>query len=714
VSHGTQAAAVTLFLSELFLSEIFLSGGFLAEAFLSEAATPQTHREIIVRLTDSAPGLESHTGASRIETRGLRLCRAFIQHPRTRPTSASQLFELDPDRVYLLEADDSLAAEQALRDLAHDPDVLWAERNVPREPALDHFAGTLSKPTGQTHSWPDEPLLRDTRQWGLVNAGPSGVYGGLAGADVHALEAWSRSTGSASLRLAIADTGIDPNHPELQATLASGPRIELGVNVTGDPTPSFADSFGHGTAVVGVMAARTGEGVHFDSLGIAGVCGGDGGANPGCRIVPIKITPGHSGLASAFDIARAIVYAADVGARALNLSFAGSGPSRLEREALAYAIVRGCVVVAASGNRGASTAPRMPQYPAAYAADGLCLQVGASDAWDRRAVFSSYGPGLDVVAPGVDVWSTFMTYPSAAGASYPGYVAGSGTSFAAPFVTGIVGLLAAARPELIDVDYQHLIRATADDVATPGVDDETGAGRVNAARALRAVAPGVGIWHDEVAPDTWNEVAEDTLVVGEPGPGALTPARTWPRARLIEVRATVAIPDSFGDSVAVWPRVGGTMCVRGDFRLPYFVPRADVIDHGPHGFTLRGYVYRAPTDSTESEWIDLPLPVDQARFGFTVIGPLAARADVPRALAATRLVAHPNPFTRFVRIDGATGEAMSVFDATGRRVRRLARDGSVGPITWDGRDDAGRVVAPGLYWIRAGRDRGALRVLKRE
>jgi subtilisin family serine protease len=306
-----------------------------------------------------------------------------------------------------------------LEDLAHDPHVAWAERNVVREPALDHLDGDHSSlATHDANPWPDEPLLRDTRQWGLANAGAAGVYGGIAGADVHALDAWSRSTGSASLRLAIADTGIDPNHPELQAALASGTRVELGVNVTGDPSPTFADSFGHGTAVVGVMAARTGEGAHFDSLGIAGVCGGDGGANPGCRIVPIKITPGHSGLASAFDIARAIVYAADVGARALNLSFAGGGPSRLEREALAYAIVRGCVVVAASGNRGASTTPRTPKYPAASEADGLCLQVGASDPWDRRAVFSSYGPGLDVVAPGVDVWSTFATYPSAAGASY--------------------------------------------------------------------------------------------------------------------------------------------------------------------------------------------------------------------------------------------------------------------------------------------------------
>src|SRR5206468_5777323 len=157
------------------------------------------------------------------------------------------------------------------------------------------------------------------------------------------------------------------------------PRILGAINVTTDP--AWADSFGHGTPVAGVMAARTNEGAHFDSLGIAGVCGGDGGANPGCRLVPIKITTGHSGTATSFDIARAILYATRVGARAMNLSFVGGGPSRLERLAMQEAITHGCIVVAAAGNRGYFDGP-LPQYPAAYAADGLGIQVGASDAWD--------------------------------------------------------------------------------------------------------------------------------------------------------------------------------------------------------------------------------------------------------------------------------------------------------------------------------------------
>src|SRR5258706_5182362 len=99
------------------------------------------------------------------------------------------------------------------------------------------------------------------------------------------------------------------------------------------------------------MAARTNGGAHFaPGSGVAGVCGGDGAGNAGCRIVPIKIAPGHSGEASTFDIARAYVHAADVGARAINLSFAGDAPSRLERLALTYALFKRCIPACAAGN----------------------------------------------------------------------------------------------------------------------------------------------------------------------------------------------------------------------------------------------------------------------------------------------------------------------------------------------------------------------------
>jgi len=148
--------------------------------------------------------------------------------------------------------------------------------------------------------------------------------------------------------------------------------------------------------------------------------------------------------------------------------------------------LNGCVPVGAAGNSGFDpTEAVIPLYPAQYALDGLAISVGASDERDQRALFSSYPSGLDLVAPGSpNIYTTFMTYPSGAGQSYPGYAIFGGTSAAAPHVTGAVGLLAAARPELIDDDAQHVIRESADDIGAPGVDPQTAHGRLNLAAML--------------------------------------------------------------------------------------------------------------------------------------------------------------------------------------------------------------------------------------
>lgn len=723
-------------------------------------------------------------GLTRLGTLADGIALASQREASARGTAFGR-FDFDPTRVLLLAAADSSAARAALNALASDPGVAWAEPDQLRER------------TGAP-SFPNDPLFVDTRQWGLRNAGPSGYYGGRAGADIHALAAWQQCVGSNDLLLAVADTGIDPDHPDLGGLLPDGrPRIAYPFNATTTPTAGVIDSFGHGTLVVGVMAARTNDGPHFDSLGIAGVCGGDGALNAGCRIVPIKITQNRSGETGSYEVARALLHATSVGARAMNLSFAGPFPSRVEREVMYYALVRGCVLVAAAGNRGFS-APTQPQYPAAYAADGLGIQVGASDQDDRRAVFSSYGPGLDFLAPGVDIWTTFMTFPSAHGASYPGYVPAAGTSLAAPFGAGAAGLLAAARPELIDTDFQHLLRESADDLGPPGLDPPTGWGRLNAAAALEAVRPSLGIWHDEVAGQVTGVVAVDTLRIGETGPGTFGQARFWPGAEQLEVTAQVAFPDSFLDSIRVWPRLGGTSTVRGGFRLPYYVPWATIAAQDANRFTIRGYLYRTLDTACGGCDAVVPLPVDQARFGFTVIG----RVDRPPTLrlsaqppgltlspgdtlaiawqahdpdevsafevwldleaggslllarvagtatstevvipclgsfgghGAIRVVAidehgphhdrtaesfaievraarcassgvalavAPNPTRGATRIAGPAGGALTIVDLSGRRIRRATLDHSTGTWLWDGLDDCGRRVPPGVYLVR--------------
>jgi hypothetical protein len=555
-------------------------------------------------------------------------------------------FDLDPARTWLVDVADPALAAAAL---AADPDVRWAEPDQIRSMCVDPAtwlgdggtagaalglgAGAPMHPfTALGPGFPDDPMFRDTRQWGLWNAGPAGAYGGTAGADARALEAWQITTGAPAVKLAIADTGIDPGHPELIGVIPGfGERVTDGFNATLDPATAYADSHGHGTAVAGVFAARSNNGAIDDSLGVAGLAGGDGASNPGCRLVPIRITHGASGQAYSFDIARAVLHATASGARAMNLSFAGGSPSRAEREALYHALVRGCVVVAAAGNLGA-VAPTAPQYPAAFAREGLCIQVGASDARDRRAVFSSYGPGLDLVAPGFNVWTTFLTYRTAAGVLRNGFAPVSGTSLAAPFATGAVGLLASVRPELIDRDFQQILRESAHDVGAPGFDAETAHGRLDVAAALGAVPPRFGVWHDEVAATSVTPLARDTLTIGDYGPGSLSGPRIWPDAELVEIAAAVAVPDSFLDSVRVWPRIGGTFALRDGFGLPFFAPWCEVTNVTPRSFDVRGYLYRVDEtcDSCPPEdWI--PLPPDMGRFGFTVIG----RVDRAPSLAVT-------------------------------------------------------------------------------
>ena len=673
-------------------------------------------RELIVHLARSPVGVTRAERETRLVGRlpslGATVLRRLddgLPAPPLAVATRRSPFDLDPSSVLLVTVADSAGIAATRARLLRDPQVIWVEPNAVREPAVRPLAPpSLWRPLpspATAPGFPDDPYFNDSRQWGLRNLGPAGVMGGVAGADIRAGEAWQRSVGRADLKLALADTGVDPGHPELQAPLPGGGwRLELGLNVTAEPSPSYADSFGHGTPVAGVMAARTNEGAHFDSLGIAGVCGGDGGANPGCHLVPIKIASGHANTATSFDITRAMLYATRVGARAMNLSFAGGGPSRLERLAMQEAITHGCVVVAAAGNRGYFDGP-LPQYPAAYAADGLGIQVGASDAWDQRAIWSSYGPGLDLLAPGVDIWSTWMTYPTPLGIIRPGYIMLSGTSFAAPFATGTVGLLAAARPELMDTDFQHLLRESADDLPPAGPDQETGWGRLDAAAALRAVDPTLGIWHDEVAGATFTGAGLGTLRLGEPGPAAMERLAGPVRVEFIAVTTTVVLPDSFVPPVRVWPRVGGTFTMRRDLALPYFTPWAEVIAQDDRSFTLRGYIARV-TDSTcaacgGESW--LPLPPDQARFGFTVLGPVRRAAPVaapPHAPPAARLAATPDPFRAATRITGPPGAPVVILDLAGRVVRRGVLDGRMGSLEWDGLDTLGRRVRPGLYFVR--------------
>lgn len=274
---------------------------------------------------------------------------------------------------------------------------------------------------------------------------------------INAAQAWDITQGSADILVGVVDTGADFSHPDLADKLVAGWDF---ANNDNDPS----DDNGHGTHVSGIIAAATNNGI-----GIAGV-----GFNT--RVLVVKsLNAQGSGYYS--TIAQGITYAADQGARIINLSLRGTIPSSVLEDAVKYATSKGVLVVAAAGNDGSDS----PVYPAAYPET---LAVAATDWNDQRWGISNFGDFVDVAAPGVGVYSTDW-----AGGAGP-YASRSGTSMAAPHVAGVAALVLAANPNLTADEVRNIIESTAKDLGDPGWDPYYGYGRVDAYQAVLAATQG--------------------------------------------------------------------------------------------------------------------------------------------------------------------------------------------------------------------------------
>lgn len=347
------------------------------------------------------------------------------------------------------------SVETAVERLTNVDGVEYAEPNRYRE----------------TFVIPNDPSFPN--QWGLTK--------------INCPAAWDRTTGSANVVVAVIDTGIDLDHPELAALLVQGSdMVDLGPNPT--PPPGFhfegdfvgrdndpQDEVGHGTHVAGTIACASNN-----AVGVAGVTWN-------CRLMPVRVlarivnnTNANDvrGVGSAADIAAGIRYAVDHGARVLSMSLGGSVDTQVERDAVAYAIAQGAVVVAAMGNGGPQAGP---SYPGAYPD---VVAVGAIDQSDHRAAFSQTGAWIDVVAPGVGVLSTVWDN---------GYATMSGTSMATPHVSGVAALILSCNSNLTGAQAADIIRQTArplrDNPADPVPNDNYGYGCVDAKAAIDRACP---------------------------------------------------------------------------------------------------------------------------------------------------------------------------------------------------------------------------------
>ncbi|MGZ5423216.1 MAG: S8 family peptidase [Candidatus Aminicenantales bacterium] len=295
---------------------------------------------------------------------------------------------------------------------------------------------------------------------GILDISPDIQPQTTAGADIKATTAWDVTKGGAETIIAIVDTGVDRTHPELVSKLVSSGHDFA--NNDDDAT----DDVWHGTHVAGIAAADTNN-----AEGIAGVAWN-------CRILPVKVTDA-TGDGFYSWIIDGIIWAADHGADVINVSLGGNYPDPFLEDACKYAHDKGSVVVAAAGNDGIA----LVLYPAAY--DAYVLAVAASDYNDEIADFSSFGPEVDVAAPGV--WILASAPQWYVGDGFLPYLFGSGTSMAAPHVAGLAALIKGVKPDLSVDDIMKLIRYTADDInktAYPGRDDYAGYGRINMSRAL--------------------------------------------------------------------------------------------------------------------------------------------------------------------------------------------------------------------------------------
>ncbi|KAA3626254.1 MAG: hypothetical protein DWQ08_08410 [Proteobacteria bacterium] len=299
--------------------------------------------------------------------------------------------------------------------------------------------------------------------------------------------------------VAVIDTGIDLAHPDLDLAGIWRNRGEIPGNDQDDDGNGYIDDVigwnfveghnnpydlvGHGTHVAGTLVARSNN-----DRGIAGV-------NPSARVMVLKAM-NDAGKGWGSSIGAAMMYAVHNGARIINLSLTYEGHADLLEPFFAYAAVRGVLVVVAAGNEGGDTGGFDPANQPGV------LTVGATDADDRRAEFSNYGVEVDVAAPGVDVLglrarNTDMMYRLQADRSGldPGdnvvgedghYYLATGTSFAAPLVSGLASLVWSRNPGLSRGQVKRMIIQSARDAGDPGIDRFTGYGLVDAAAALRA------------------------------------------------------------------------------------------------------------------------------------------------------------------------------------------------------------------------------------
>lgn len=543
--EGTsQAATESVFAPQ---SSVVLEQGYSttdAGVKWSPDALYAPHRVIVKFRADAVPGYEQTREINErlpaaLVSQGVQEIRPLFPEAALRGQGSEEIEREDElTQIYRVTLSSEASVEAAVAALNDDSAVIWAEPDYLVQAAI----------------FPDDPYY--FQQWALDHIG--------------APAAWDITQGSDSMIIAVLDTGIDLDHPDLVNRLWQNPG-EIPDNGVDDDNNDYIDDIhgwnfvegnvlpqddvGHGTHVAGIIAAEVNNGI------------GTAGIDWHARILPLRVLD-TNGAGTYSDVAAAIHYAIEKGAQVINMSFGAYATSSMLQETVSYA-AENALLVAAAGNNNQVR----PFYPAAYPE---VIAVGSTDASDAKSAFSSYGPWVDITAPGEMIWST--TFDN-------GFVGWSGTSMAAPLVAGAASLVRSYFPELSPSALRwHLLNTTfpVDDL-NPAYGGQLGRGRLDLSAALNTMPrPQVAI----------SSYAIDGIPSGKPEPGStatmtVTLANTWAdssnvTAELATEHPGVIITDNnahFGDIP------GGGQAVND---TPFsFILSTSIPFNAPITFTLR-------------------------------------------------------------------------------------------------------------------------------
>jgi len=258
--------------------------------------------------------------------------------------------------------------------------------------------------------------------------------------------------GKNDVKVAVIDSGVDFKHPDLKS------QVLPPYNAAAPANTSYPGD--HGTHVAGIIGAAKDNGI------------GGHGINPNAKLLPIDVFNGKDG-ANDFVIAQGILYAIEQGADVINMSLGGYGESPLMKEAVQKAIDKGVTIVAAAGNESTDNY----SFPASY--EGV-ISVGSTNERNKLSSYSNYGPSVDLVAPGEEIYST--VHDEKKGSSFVKF---SGTSMASPVVAGVASLLKSKYPDLKPHEIEAILEMTAKDLGDKGYDLTFGNGLVDPVKALQ-------------------------------------------------------------------------------------------------------------------------------------------------------------------------------------------------------------------------------------